>query len=120
MVDTVYSTQSNVLVRKKEIDRGHYVEYRYFVEGPGVLPKRIHGDNRKYKGKLYAEIIERMGGNPTARKSVPVDLVQEGKPAITAYLYSHYSMSRAEIARRLSISPDAVDVYLSQFLSGER
>lgn len=121
MENVVHTTKSGIKVKRKTIDRDDYVESRFFVEGPGVLPIRLRGKNREYKGKLLAETIERIGGiDPRARKKVPVEIINEGKPAIVAYLHTVHNMPVGEIARRLSIEPEAVKVYFSQFLNGER
>lgn len=114
---TIYRTESGTELITREYSRG--IDFAVKIKGNGTI--RPRGSNRQYKGKLLAEVVTRMGDiHPERRKNVPVDLIKEGRPAIVAYLYSRRNMSKHTISERLDIEIDAVEVYLSQFLSGER
>ena len=51
---------------------------------------------------------------------IPIRMATEGKALIAAYLYALHENSKTEVAELLSITPETVDQYLSDVISGRR
>ena len=54
------------------------------------------------------------------RRDVPVNVLNEGKPVVVAYLYTIHDWDKEEIAEMLKLSSETVQQYLTNVRTGNR
>jgi DNA-binding NarL/FixJ family response regulator len=57
---------------------------------------------------------------PRNRRDIPVNILNEGKSVVAAYLYIIHGWSKDEVAEMLELSPETVQQYLTNVRTGNR
>lgn len=100
---------------------GHWVA-RVSTEEYGVRYfTGIHDETEAWKrGEIYTALADQYDlSDESSRGELPIEVVTDGKEAITAYMYAVHEMSRQEIADTLSVRRDTINQYLSNIRSSQ-
>lgn len=94
-------------------------EFRSYPTAVAVLIDRIEDHIAWQDESNYPIQLERFRIS-SDRRDVPINIVNEGKSVVAAYLFIIHGWSKAEVAEMLDVSSQTVQQYLTNVMTGNR